>query len=438
MKLFGTSGIRGIYGEKITERLAESIGKAIGNYSNNESIILGTDTRISRHSLKNALTSTLTNYKDVIDLDIAPTPIVAFGCKILSREGIIITASHNPKEYNGFKILGTDGLAYSRNKEIELENIIAKKQYQKNQIPGRIIKKHIEKEYIKSILEKIKLKGEGKILIDAGNGAASHISPLILKKYGYETEEINCEPDGNFPNRNPEPNEENLKETARIVKEKNCDIGFCHDCDADRMMAINEKGKVVDFDSFLIFLCKSVAEQNQNKTVITTVDAAMTTENYLKNLKVIRCKVGDVFVANEAKKYDACFGGEPSGSYIFPEFGLWPDGIYAIFKTLQALEKDGRKISEILSEIPKYPTERIKISCPNEKKERVMAKINIPQNCELITKDGLLMKTEDYQILIRPSGTEECIRIKVEAKEKSVLKEKLNKYKEEIEKIINI
>ncbi len=259
----------------------------------------------------------------------------------------------------------------------------------------------------------------------------------MLKKYGYEVEEVNCEPDGSFPNRNPEPNEENLKETAKLVKEKNCDIGFCHDGDADRMMAIDDEGKVVDFDKFLIFLCKSVAEQDGNQTVVTTVDASMAVERYLNNLKIVRSKVGDVFVANEAKRYNACFGGEPSGSYIFPEFGLWPDGIYAIFKTLQSLEKDGRKISEILSEIPKYPMQRMKIHCPNNKKESVMSEIKIPDGCEVIAKDGILMKTEDTQILIRPSGTEEYIRVNIEAKEEDLLKEKLAYWKEEVEKLIN-
>ena len=163
----------------------------------------------------------------------------------------------------------------------------------------------------------------------------------------------------------------------------------------------------------------------------------MATENYLKDLNVIRAKVGDVFVANEIKEHNACFGGEPSGSYIFPEFGLWPDGIYAIFKTLQALEKDGRKISEILAEIPKPPMQRTKIYCPNEKKEEVMKKIIIPEDCKAITKDGILMKTENSQVLIRSSGTEECIRINIEAKEKNLLEERLRYWKETMENFIN-
>lgn len=437
MKLFGTSGIRGIYGEKITETLAEEIGRAIGSYTNNDTIILGMDTRASGVSLKKALMSTLTDHKNVIDIGIAPTPVVAFGCKLLSKDGIIITASHNTKEYNGFKVVGADGLAYSRQKEKEIEKIMLHKQYNQENNKRVVLKKNIEEKYIQAILERIKLKGRMKVLIDAGNGAACNISPLLLKKYGYEVEEINCEHNGNFPNRNPEPNEENLKETAKLVKEKNCEIGFCHDGDADRMMAIDDKGKVVDFDKFLIFLCKNVTEQNKNKTVITTVDASMATENYLKDLNVIRAKVGDVFVANEIKEHNACFGGEPSGSYIFPEFGLWPDGIYAIFKTLQALEKDGRKISEILAEIPKPPMQRTKIYCPNEKKEEVMKKIIIPEDCKAITKDGILMKTENSQVLIRSSGTEECIRINIEAKEKNLLEERLRYWKETMENFIN-
>jgi len=437
MNLFGTSGIRGKYGETITKQLAKDIGKALGTYVKGETIIIGSDPRLSGPLLKKSLISALIKYKNVIDLNMVPTPLVAFGCKLLSKEGVVITASHNPKEYNGFKILGLDGLAYSRKKELDIENIISNKKYNPGLSQGELIKKNIEQEYIEAVLKKIKLNGKGKILIDAGNGAASNVSPQLLKKYGYKVEEISCQPDGNFPNRNPEPNEENLKETARLVKERNCDIGFCHDGDADRMMAIDETGKVVDFDKFLIFLCKNVAHQNGNKTVVTTVDASMAVEDYLQDLKVIRSKVGDVFVANEVKMYNACFGGEPSGSYIFPEFGLWPDGVYAIFKTLQALEKDGRRLSEILEEIPKYPMQRTKLHCPNNKKEEVMKKIKVPEGYKVITKDGILMKTENVQILIRPSGTEEYIRINVEAKEENILKEKLDYWKEEIIKLIN-
>ncbi|MDP2909371.1 MAG: phosphoglucosamine mutase [Nanoarchaeota archaeon] len=436
MSLFGTSGIRGVYGESITKQLARDIGKALGTYAKSETIIVGMDPRLSGPLLKKALISSILRYKNVVDLNMAPTPVVAFGCKTSSKEGVIITASHNPKEYNGFKILGPDGLAYSRKKEIDIETIITNKKYNPGLSQGELIEKSIEKGYMSAILERIKLRGRGKILIDPGNGAASRISPTLLKRYGYKVEEINCDPDGSFPNRNPEPNEENLKETAKLVKERGCDIGFCHDGDADRMMAIDDEGKVADFDKFLIFLCKGAAHQKTNKTVVTTVDASMAVEDHLNELKVVRSRVGDVFVANDVKYYNACFGGEPSGSYIFPEFGLWPDGIYAIFKTLQALEAEGKKLSQILSEIPKYPMRRIKLKCPNEKKEVVMKKIKIPEGCEVITKDGILMKTEDTQILIRPSGTEEYIRINVEAKEESILKEKLSYWKEEIERLI--
>lgn len=409
MKLFGTSGIRGRYPKKINEELAKKIAYAINSYTDGK-IAIATDTRTSGPNLKNALIENLNN--DIIDFGIVPTPVLCFGVKNSeAKVGIMITASHNPSEDNGFKFWDENGMAFTEDKEGIIENLIAKCVSQKTR-ERNIENIDILPEYKNAVKEKIKLKGNLKVLIDCGGGAAYRLTPELLEEYGYEVIKVDCKADGSFTNRNPEPNKENLKKTAELVKEHNCDIGFAHDGDADRVMAIDNEGKVVDFDKFLAFICR-----NFKGKVIATVDTSMTVDNEIKK-ELIRTKVGDVSVAREIKKQNASFGGEPSGSYIFPEFGLWPDGVYAVFRILSFIEKENRPLSEILSEIKQYHFSRDKIECENKEKTMENLKQFIPKEAELSSIDGLFMKFKDSSVLIRPSGTQQIIRLNIEAETK--------------------
>jgi len=438
VKLFGTSGIRGVYGEKITHELAFSLGQVILHLGY-KSVAVARDTRTSGEELKKHLFAGLKGCK-VTDFGCVPTPVLSFGTKRLKADcGIMITASHNPSDYNGFKFCNAEGRAFSAKEEAKVEEALEKELEKSHDDSVLALEPYdIDTDYSDEIKKRFNLKGKLKILIDPAHGAAYDISPSLLKGFGYDVVSINHEADGTFPGRNPEPSHANLKETAALVVKNNCDVGFAHDGDADRMMAIDDKGNVVHFDKFLAFLCKRMIEETGNKTVVTTVDASMAVGEYLIGHTIVRCKVGDVFVANEVENNNACFGGEPSGSYIFPEFGLWADGIYAIFKTLQFLEQENRPLSEILAEIPEYPFTRTKLDCPEDKKTAVMdaVKESAPPDCEVSDVDGVRFDFGDSMILIRPSGTEPYIRVNVEARDEEKLKNLENEWHTNVKKLI--
>lgn len=455
MRLFGTSGIRGVYGADITEELAASIGLALGRLGY-KSIAVGSDTRLSADSLKAALFSGMHQEGCLVtDFGVVPTPVLCYGIKKNGFDcGVMITASHNPAKYNGFKLWNSEGRAFDLSEERKLEDKIAEVRLNSsnNNSDGSIlvgpkktrysVKNHdITSEYFNEIKKRFKLKGKMKVLVDAGNGAASNITSRLISSFGYDVVLINDIPDGSFPNRNPEPSETNLKGTASLVVKNKCVVGFCHDGDADRMIAIDDKGRVVNFDKFLTFLAQNMvmSGESDDKTVVTTVDASMLIDAELADVKVLRSKVGDVFVATDCEKSGACFGGEPSGSFIFPEFGLWPDGVYAVFKTLQFLEKEVTPLSKILDSMPNYPFVRTKLSCSEKNKVLVMNKIkdSVPKEAKVSFVDGIRIDFGDANILVRPSGTEEYIRINVEAKTMEKLNKLRNEWQSMVSRLIN-
>jgi phosphoglucosamine mutase len=431
MKYFGSSGIRGIYGKEITPELALDLGRTLGSLGK-KNVAIARDTRVSGRILKFGLLSGLMSSGCAItSFGIVPTPVLCYGTRLLNKDaGVMITASHNPAEYNGFKLWNSEGRAYSREEELKVESLLDRKSF----VPEKLEKLSltfdeydVAVEYSEEVLRRIQLMGKARVLLDAANGAAFGISPLLLQKYNHFLVSINDTANGLFPNRNPEPIEANLGHAINVIREKKLDIGFCHDGDADRVVPIDNKARVVDFDKFLAFMCKKSIEETGNKRVVTTVDASSLIDDYLPDAEIVRTKVGDVFVANKCEEINACFGGEPCGAFIFPEFGLWPDGIYAIPKVLKFLEDENRPLSEIMDEIPSYHFARTKIICPENKKDYVMNALEsrVPEDAELLSIDGLRIHCKDYTALIRPSGTEALIRINVEAKNPSVMKEKL-------------
>lgn len=441
MKYFSTSGIRGVYGEKVTEELALRVGKAFGSYVPKRSVAVARDSRNSGPSLRDSLVDGLLSTGcSIVDLGIVPTPLLAFGTKHFGcGGGVMITASHNPSQYNGFKTWDKSGRSDTIKEEEEIELIMDSGRFHEGN-SGTVEEYDIKPAYVDDIKNRFSYGGEGrKVLVDCANGAACEISPMLLRDFGFDVVSVNDVFDGNFPNRLPEPIDDNLKETCERVKQEGVFVGFCHDGDADRMVPVDDKGRLCDLDKFIAFLAKMSVEETGIKRVVTTVETSMALDNYVGNdVEVVRTRVGDYAVAEELHNNGGCIGVEPAGAVLFPEFGLWPDGVYSIFRLLYFLEKDGRSLSEIMDSIPKFPFKRIKLDCPDDKKESVMNKVKgqVPGDVEVSHIDGIRMTWPESWLLVRPSGTEPCIRITAEGKTDEALNGMIDYWQNVVEGII--
>ncbi len=421
-KLFGTSGIRGKIASEVTCELALNVGKSLAYYlGNTGSVVVGYDTRTTNLMLEHAICAGLIESGvDVIKIGMVPTPLVGYACEKLDADaGIMLTASHNPSQYNGIKLWNKNGMAYSQNQERKIEEIYAEKSYISVSWDkvGRInVNEEIKGQYIDDLVDMVNIKKGLKVVIDCASGAGSEISPLVFRKAGCEVTTINSQPDGFFPGRNPEPNAENLQTLMKTVVAIGADLGIAHDGDADRMITVDEKGNISPFDSLLALISKEFEGD-----IVTTVDAGLCMDESV-NGEVIRTPVGDVNVAEVIIKKDASFGGEPSGTWLHPDFCMCPDGILSGLRMAEVVSRDG-KLSELLNNIPSYPNIREKITCSKEAKVKVMENMeellkNAFDDIEDINSiDGLrLTFSDDSWLLVRPSGTEDYIRITLESR----------------------
>lgn len=425
-KLFGTSGIRGKVDEDITPELAMNVGKALATYigGKNHNIVIGYDTRVSSEMLENSLIAGILRCgSNVLRLGMVPTPLVGYATmKLKADAGIMITASHNTAEYNGIKLWNNNGMAYTQEQERNIEKIIHNQEFsdEKWSNIGKIREiKYLISSYMDELISRVNMKKTIKVVLDCGNGAASLISPIIFRKVGCDVISLNCQPDGFFPGRNPEPNAENLNELMKVVKTTKSDLGIAHDGDADRMIAVDEKGNMADFDKTLAL----VSSMTEGK-VVTTVDASVCVDECVKKVggEVIRTKVGDIHVAEAIADHNASFGGEPSGTWLHPDFCMCPDGILSGLKIAEIVTEQG-PLSKLLGDIPSYPTIRDKIICDDIDKERIMKSVRDKLHHEFDEVshvnyiDGVRITLADGSwVLIRPSGTEPYIRITLEAK----------------------
>jgi phosphoglucosamine mutase len=405
MRLFGTSGIRRVADRSLVE-IALKTGLAVGQVY--KSVVVGIDTRTSSNAVKHALISGLLSAgAECYDAGTLPTPTLALATRDF-HAGAMVTASHNPPEYNGIKLFNPDGSSFGLRQQRQIEEMVLSDSLPTaswGEFKGSInhdgaIDRHIE-HILQSFPGKLKLK----VVLDCGGGAASVITPYLLERLGCEVVTLNCEPTGFFPHA-IEPTEENLGDLIRAVKEMGS-IGLAHDGDADRMMAVDDRGRFIPGDRLLVLF----AQQMKAKEVVTTIDASMVIEEM--GFRVTRTEVGDTSVSEQLKE-SGDFGGEPSGSWVFPKSSLCPDGIYAAAQIAALASR--QTLSALVDNIPQYPI--LRGSQPNEGiaiselKKRLMAL----QPQSVVDIDGLKLVFADGWLLVRVSGTEPKIRITAEAR----------------------
>ncbi len=425
-KLFGSSGVRGIVNKFLTPEKVCSVGLASASYAQAKKAIIGSDTRFSGLMLSEALVSGLIACGVNVEiLGIVPTPVVAYLTKKLGANiGFMITASHNPPQYNGLKIFDENGISYSDEQQKSIEKRVKDKDYclANWEKLGKITEIDASYLYFKKVRKIVNLKKKWKLVLDPGCGATFKVGPKLLKRNGCQIVVLNAQPDGNFPARTSEPTEESLEDLAQIVKALNSDIGIAFDGDGDRVAFIDENGKFVDFNTLLAAFAGYILKRNGGGTVVTNVEASMCFDKMAKkyNGKIIRTKVGDVYLSEAIKKNNAIFGGEPCGAWIHPQIHYCPDGPLSALLLLKALEEKKTTLTEFISEVPKFLTLKENIFCSNEIKDKTLKIIGkkiknfFPNQIESSTVDGIRVSLENGWILIRASGTEPLIRLTVE------------------------
>ena len=417
MGLFGSSGIRGVVNKELTPELATEIGLAVGSTA--PTAVIGMDTRTTGPMVEAAVMSGLMACGcEVHTAGMVTTPTLAEAARDLDC-GVMITASHNPSEYNGVKLWNPDGMGFGVEQSARIERLIESKKFALKTW-DRVGHSHPLHHAIERHADRI-LAGVGsaklKVVVDCGNGPAFNITPKVLQRMGCRVVTINSNPDGRFPGRNPEPVEENLGDLKRAVVSMGADMGIAHDGDADRMVAVDDKGQYLGADQLLCLFALSYAK----KKVVVTVDASMVVDDVL-DAKAKRVRVGDVFVSEEVKRSKADFGGEPSGTWIFPDQTYCPDGILAAARLCEIASK--KKLSEARRRVPVYPTMRSSVPFGNKGRAKVLKALDMELRAveveELLTLDGYRLQFESGWGLVRASGTEPKIRIVAEARERSM------------------
>jgi phosphoglucosamine mutase len=410
----------------LTPVLATKIGVALTTFSKARKVLVGRDTRVSGLMIEDALVSgLLSGGANVECIGIVPTPVLAYLTMELRADvGVMITASHNPPKYNGVKIFNNESLAYNEKSQDSIEEIIKNEKFRMVDWKdiGQVSSIENDFLYIETIQKKVELNKEWSVIVDPGCGATFSLAPTVLKKIGCKVLALNAQPDGFFPGRSPEPNLESLKILVQIVKDSEVDLGVAFDGDGDRVAFVDEQGVFVDFDRVLAAYAAHVIEKNSGGIVVTNVEASMCIENMVEAQggKVVRTKVGDVHVAEELRKSNAIFGGEPCGAWIHPQFHYCPDGVYSSILLLKALEDEDINLSRFVSRTPQFYTLRENITCKNEVKHKFMKRIKdalisfFSSYRQISTVDGVRLSLRDGWILVRASGTEPLIRLTVE------------------------
>lgn len=378
-------------------------------------LIIGRDTRTSGEAMCNAVTAgALAAGAEVADAAILPTPTLALAAGSFDA-GIMITASHNPPEYNGIKLWNPDGSAFNLRQQQQIEDAVLAGELTTADWPamGRAVTyPGAVREHIARIRREIPETINLKVAVDCACGAGSVITPYLLREMGCQVISLNAQPSGFFP-RNPEPTPTSLETLIKLTRDAGADLGIAHDGDADRMVLVDERGRFVSGDKLLAIFARDLGIE----ALVTTVDTSMLVEEM--GFKVTRTPVGDSFVS-AAVSHDLPFGGEACGAWVFPQISLCPDGIYAAARAVQIASR--QPISELVDAIPDYPIIRGSIEIGDLNLAGLEQRLWELRPLAVSNVDGLRLSFQDGWLLIRPSGTEPKLRITAEAKTKAAVK----------------
>jgi phosphoglucosamine mutase len=407
--LFGSSGIRRKFDQTLLDT-ALKVGSALAFQY--QDIVVGMDTRTTSPLVSHTVVSGILGSGGTAHIcGPVPTPTVAFNARF-AQAGSMITASHNPEEYNGLKLFNPDGSSFTRVQQEEMETLLETSHWTDWQRQGKMLLTDALSPHKKAILEQTSIEGDITAVLDCGNGAGCMLSPHILTEAGVKVISINSNPSGFFA-RQSEPLKENLGYISEMVIREGADCAVVHDGDADRMMAFDNKGRYIDGDHLMMLF----AGYLDAKRVVTTSDASMIIDEIAE---VHRTPVGDAYVSEELRAWGD-FGGEPSGAWIFPKISYCPDGPYAAALFCEIASQEN--VAEKIDAMPTYPI--LRESFINPDAQEIITALGASK-----ATDGIRITDEEGWCLIRASGTEPKIRITAEGKTMQNAKSMLAKGKD--------
>ena len=446
-KLFGTNGVRGVFSEDFTLEFVHDLVLAISTYFKEGRILVGYDGRDSSVVVSKLVCSTL-NYAG-LDCHLAgliPTPCLEFATKALGYNGgIMITASHNPPEYNGIKPVASDGVEVSREDEKVIEDIFFKKNWKHNSSTwgstkndDRAVQTYLDG--IKSQVDVSKIKSRKlKVVLDLGNGAQSVTAIKLCEQLGCEIITINREIDGSFSGRGPEPTPYNLQELSSVVVKNNANLGIAFDGDGDRSILCDNEGLLLSGDKSALLLSNYLLKKNPNSKVVTCMNSGNSIDGIVTqtNSTVIRTKVGSVEVSRKMITENALLGFEENGGFMFGKHNYVRDGGMTLALFLELLASSNKSMREELATLPPSFTTKDKISCKKEDADKIISKL-LAEFPSADTTDGIkIIFDKKNWVMVRPSGTEPIIRIYAESDSEKNLETLMKEYTQKIKSFLD-
>lgn len=425
MKYFGTNGIRGIANNGLDSCFSVAAGRAIASVLGPGPIAMACDPRVSSDMISSAVRSGILSMGvDVLDLGMIPTPALQLYVRDSDATGgVMITASHNPPEFNGIKCISADGTECPPDEEEGIEALID----DPPELPPwdsvgrcRTVSDAAER-YISSIVSSVDadaVRSAGlTVCLDCSNGAGCTTAPEILRRLGVRAITLNSDPQGMFPGHPSEPVRENLEDLMSLVADTGADLGIAHDGDADRCVFVADGGSYVDGNIALAVFSRDMLRRNGGGTVVVPVAKSMAVDDVAEEEKgtVVHTAVGSPVVARAMMETGALFGGEENGGLIFAEHQYCRDGGYAIARMLQLIAESG-PLSSLASSVPGYTMIKKAVVCPNRFKKAALEAVMERVSGEIDTTDGLRVDLPEGWVILRPSGTEPKFRVYAESR----------------------
>ena len=431
--IFKSYDIRGIFGNTLTMQNAYKIGYSFSQFVDSESILIGHDGRLSNMQMLNAVASGISsNGKSIVYVGLVPTDVIYSLSGLLELPGVIITASHNPKEYNGLKLCNSGAVPIGEHSGLlEIKNNI------KNIDNGVINDLQLETnneldlyfEHLQKLVKPDKLNSQIKFAVDGGNGAIGSIFDDLSKIYKFNCEKLYMEVDGNFPNHPADPsNKENLKEVIKLVQDKELNFGVAFDGDADRAVFIDDTGKVVSGSMMTTLIADYLSETNSNLKVVYNVNVSPHALSILKskNISLFRCKVGHSNIKAMMKELEADFGGEHSAHFYYKDNYYADSAILTLLIFMSIVSERGEKVSSMIDKY-NFPPSSGEINFEVEDVDSSLEKIKSVFTGNFDELDGLSYFDENFWFNVRGSNTEPKLRVNIEAPSQKILNEVLEK-----------